>query len=826
MNYFTSVILVWNELSLQIRRYNEAHALICHRLKLLVQDLFRDAPELKIRLEADVKRLTESCGAATEQVKTLTEANSALEEEVRAVRLANLRLTATVDSLECNERRRRADISDMLFQMDEQHGHIQELEFHVAKRDDQVRVLTAQLKDLLLLADSQKERLASQDALIAQYKSRDIGFEPLYERASAELQDARAQLAEATEALEVLRIRKETRDFGTEPIAALAETGRKAQRATGKPPKSGRQILANFKAHKLAGADGSDGFLHSLPGTQRPLELTMTHELHIPQPLLPLRSGAHTPQLSRSGSVVSRLLLGAPLADLTGRHDSAPEEKEEEQKHEESGEVPEDYHVPDDVLDEHLAVPPAMVTYVDRLFAMPLVEAVTSAPQFVTPAQTYHQRERKSLVWTLRRVVLVMRNAFEADSLLLPRYDFMELLTAVIGQTANTPQMIERVERNLLCSIDHWKNQSPTIQFFLKFLSGEYSVPDFRFFNMVFTFCYHMLYPPVEDFLEDPNIEDDTHAFLLHRKHFNKICRIVLRLDKFPEKNWENVMRGVQLTDPYSDLIPVWLFAHEMISLFRQCHRQFQKQIRHVMKITMSESERMTRDRFPDFCKILLPGIRGEKIMDMWGALCVIESTSADIYEVKYHTLLKFCSEYPGLARAIQELPYLESFDRAWGGMPEPMVALFGFIVQRYVDFLPKFFEHVKPDLREALDPYVTKLRNGLLKCDLSTCMMCYRYMMQYVDLKITEQNPFQIITMGITQDDVARVINHIMMRERLATVMLHVKEEVDDNTLIARELGMNPKEVERVRKVASYKSLTGGFPKLDSAASSGRAPK
>jgi hypothetical protein len=66
---------------------------------------------------------------------------------------------------------------------------------------------------------------------------------------------------------------------------------------------------------------------------------------------------------------------------------------------------------------------------------------------------------------------------------------------------------------------------------------------------------------------------------------------------------------------------------------------------------------------------------------------------------------------------------------------------------------------------------------------------------MQYVDLKLTEQNPFQIITAGITMEDVLRLISHVMMRETQAWLLLNVSQEIDADELMKRESAFNSPE-------------------------------
>jgi hypothetical protein len=229
-----------------------------------------------------------------------------------------------------------------------------------------------------------------------------------------------------------------------------------------------------------------------------------------------------------------------------------------------------------------------------------------------------------------------------------------------------------------------------------------------------------------------------------------------------------------------------------MISLFKDCHLRFHNQIRNIFKLIGSpDEEHIGRDTFPDFIRMVNPEIREVKIREMWLSMIQFDS-GPERTTVPIQMFERFCGDYPGMTRWIEELPFLDGFDRVYKAMTEPMLTFFAFLRKRLTDFLPKFVDGLRQDLREAVMPYVRRMRNGFLRCEISTCTMCYRYIMQYVDLKLTEQNPFQIITSGITVEDVERLVNHVMMRETLAALLLGVPQEIDGDELMKKEAAFN----------------------------------
>jgi hypothetical protein len=367
----------------------------------------------------------------------------------------------------------------------------------------------------------------------------------------------------------------------------------------------------------------------------------------------------------------------------------------------------------------------------------------------------------------------------------------MELVVDILSASGKSPAIVDRIKASLLKSLIHWRPRSTTVAFFLMFLSGEYTIPDFRFINMVFSICFDLIYPSIDDFLDDPKLVDDSNGFLIHRVHFDKVCKILLRLDQFPSQNLQNIISVLPTVQEWPDLFPFWLFAREMITLFKECHMKFHKQIRNIFKLVGGgDDDRIDYEIFPDFVRFLNPDLPESRIKDMWQTMILFDARAA-CPSVPFPVFVKFCGEYPGMSRWIEELPFLDSFDRTYKSMTEPQLSFFGFLRKRLTTFLPQFVEGLKSDLAETVKAYVRRMRNGFLRCEIATCTMCYRYIMQYVDLKLTEQNPYQIITTGITNEDVSRMINHLMMRETLASLLMNVTMDIGSDEVVKKEAAL-----------------------------------
>jgi hypothetical protein len=66
---------------------------------------------------------------------------------------------------------------------------------------------------------------------------------------------------------------------------------------------------------------------------------------------------------------------------------------------------------------------------------------------------------------------------------------------------------------------------------------------------------------------------------------------------------------------------------------------------------------------------------------------------------------------------------------------------------------------------------------------------MSYRYILQYIDLKMTERIPFQFVNQSAKLDDIDRLIDHLMMRECLASLLVKIPGlQINAEAVIAKE--------------------------------------
>jgi hypothetical protein len=370
--------------------------------------------------------------------------------------------------------------------------------------------------------------------------------------------------------------------------------------------------------------------------------------------------------------------------------------------------------------------------------------------------------------------------------------EFVEVVTKILARSGKNPQIVERIKGNLFHSVLQHRQESQAVQFFLSFMTGDYTITDFRFFNMLFSFAFKCIYPPVDESLENPDLRDDSTLFFINRNLVDQISLTMLR-SKFPAL----LLNGIRKHPMWTDLISFWQFARHMITLFEDAHRKFHRQIRNILQlIGSSEAESsVTKDGFAEFIHMINPTLYTQDMKDMWERMQLLCKMAEGQGLSAHDMYIRFCGDDPSLPPMIIEMPYLSSFPAVFAGLSEPILILVNFLRKRFFDFLPRYMEALPEEMRDALYPYMKKMRNAFLKCDMATIIVAYRFILQYVDLRCTEAMPYEVLTPALTTDDVNRMINHLMMRECLASlwVKLKAKTQVSDaDSIIASEIFLN----------------------------------
>lgn len=378
------------------------------------------------------------------------------------------------------------------------------------------------------------------------------------------------------------------------------------------------------------------------------------------------------------------------------------------------------------------------------------------------------QKSNKSFSWALNYILTILQNGFQYCTLEDSDKSFSEIISNVLSDSGKNTAVLDRLVSSLMEALYHYQETSKTVQFFMKFVSHKFSISDFLFFNMLLTNCANNIYPPVQTVMEDLEIVDDKELFTIHESLLDKYVTRMIKTGTFPADVKKRLISEAPIKG-HPELVSFWDFAEEMIYIFNDFHRKFHKAIADIFLLIGSQAgARIGFGEYTDFMRVVTPSMTDKQVANSWKAL--LNSTGRQSKEVvSLQQLMKYICETTSMVEDIIALPVLDNFEEVITGIMDSISPLFVFLRTRYVKFIPKLIQSLDGPLRLKILEFAVKLRNSLLKCDLSTGFTMYRHILQYVDLKVIENSPYIRITSEINNDQMNSMINIFAMREKIA---------------------------------------------------------
>ena len=457
---------------------------------------------------------------------------------------------------------------------------------------------------------------------------------------------------------------------------------------------------------------------------------------------------------------------------------SQQKQDDEQQTQEIVIEIQDDFNVsnalPDDYIQtvSELMEYKSMVSYVYKLLPFPYQYYMPENDDFIQLYSIPKDVQLRDFPWTLRTVLTIMRDGFNTISSFTNDVSFKTIIQNVLKNICRNEIIVDKIEASLMTSVIHFRKVSKTLEFFLKFVTSEYSITDFRLFNILFSMALPVLYPKVESITNDPDINDDSQSFTIHTSNVNKLSEIFLHIHEFPHDTLEKLIKTAP-DQKYPRLVSFWDFAVEFTNIFNDMHKNFHISIRNCLALVGAmEINKVMKEHFFGFIRILFPCIQEKDIKELWRKVSIsVGETDAEL--VEHFVFLDWIGDSQSIVESIINLPRNDKFEQTFKQMSLKNERLFNFIRRRYITFIPRLLQRLPLDITEKIAPYITKIRNSLLRCDLCGCCMFYRHILQTVDLLITQSNPFIVFSQALQNDEMDHMIEFLKLREKTASLSI-----------------------------------------------------
>ena len=813
-SYLEKFYLLWDDLILQVKVSNADHATALCLIKTYMQNVMKSLPNLAKRYENQIMQIQDTMVKIIEERDFLKNENNDLIKQGEVDRTKIEECKEMINNLNQELDNMRAEKKELLYQVDELKQMQTETNFRISKLEETKKQMSQTIEaDKQKFSDIRKQN-SMLDQLVKKYEEEGASYRPMYTKACDELHEAQSTIQDLKATIEKLSYKPTVADIGIEcfiePSPKVDTTGKKRKGTLVKGEKTKISEDSSFRFTRKekqltrnisqASVGSSDEMFYSSKNISLPTDVNP-----------PLSLNKFNISMNGKNDSISSLLSSfeeqraeeekAQMKEDANenKEEKQPENvqqenKEEEQKpkeektqKEEEMKKKEEDIVETIVVDQNAAYPegysynpnlikqmPTIRTYLFRILPT-AINTFIDASDFNKIYSTTREIGVKSMTYTLGTSINILRNGFKFNSdPISEKTKFKDIVRQSLIDNGINLEILDKTEATFMTSAIHYRAVSKTIDFFLKFAAGEYSIADFGFFNMLFSLTFSSLYPNVEEVVSDPDISDDSVSFMFPFEGIDHVCSILLP-ERMMTKEMKDELLKRSVSPEFKSMISFWDFATAMVELFDNVHQTFHQTVKNIFRsLGSNDVYNVSQGRFTEFVRVLFPNMDEKSISQSWKKV-VLFADQMSTETVNYNVLLHFFGETPSFCESILKIPLNTSFDAQFRAMQDRVDNLFTFLRKRYTDFMPRLKLALPEELRNKIDPYIEKIRNALLRCDAGTVYVYYRHILQSIDIYLTEQNPYIQFTANVNPDEINDLINITVTREKLITERLFI---------------------------------------------------
>ena len=820
--FLVSYFILMNDIILQLKTYNQDYSLMLIQIKSFFQELLSKLPKMQSDYEKEI-------AALKAQISSLTEEKRIVEEENKLVKASNSTYCETLAKLKNEVNKANDKIrdisqakSDLEMENEDIKQKITEGIYRFGKMQELKKKLENDLKESKEETEEYKRQVNNLEAIVKKCEAEGAGFMPLYNKGCAEIARLKAELNDATAEIEEYKAKiRDRAEIGIDPVFSIDDLintkpnhQKKRQRGLtvsaklynknlqsagdGKLPKPTNLNIKQIKGNKniSVGNFNVKSVEDMKPKVEEKRGEKLVHEKS-KEVIIATESQAVLLTEMPAGSME---IIPISTDDDDGNVEEKPTEEGEEKK-QKTPETPiraaseenkkenviqinDELQVSDNLPEDYFKVvsnkpirSQSLISYVYKLLPSKYNFYNQVNDDFIRFGTLPKDAQLKDLSWTLRTVVAVMRDGINAVSGSIVDLTFKQIVFNVMRQYCSNDYIAMTNESCLMTSIIHYRSVSKTIEFFMKFETGEYSIANFKFFSVLFSLAIPTLYPKIETVTNDPDVSDDSLSFTIHTENVDKIAEMFLGVKTFPKERLVKLVKEAPNKE-FPRLVSFWDFSINMIEMFNEMHRTFHLSIKNAMMVLGNHTlAKISKPDFLSFIRILFPRIDDDEIKRMWmNVSAAAGACNAD--EVSPYVFFDWIGDNNEIVDAIIKLPKCVDFDAKFKQMSQKSEHLFSFIKTRYITFIPKMILHLRDEVREKIMPSVFKMRNSILRCDLCGCFMFYRYFLQTIDLMETQNNPFIYFSPNVTNEEMDKLMEFMKLREKITAMSVDVEEQ------------------------------------------------
>jgi len=722
----TIYYLIWNELILQIKTYNSDHAKISQKIKFFFKEAFEHFPKIESEFATII-------GDSEKQISLLEGALNLKEQEannnkesVEALNGTIRKLKTEIEEQKLNNGKSQNEKKELLIQIEELNQQIGDLNYRmgVLKGLDDSKTKENEQKDKIIA--NLQSGILSQEGIIKKYEEEGAGYKGLFNKSQSENQEILEKLMLCEQKLAELSKKPDRISIGIITLNCPNEPTMKTKKESKKGSKQIKKQSSYEKAPLLL-PKRSDDF------KTMPCESRAT----------PLDSDTNCALITEPVEVfISTQNNGSKTEDFS--------EKEKEEV------IIKDVEIHSDISAT------CVNESVLRLLPLPQFSSKFENQKDILDFVPFSKKgKQKTFSWTIRQIVHVFRHGLSSNCKDIG--GFISIYKAILHELCTNDQICDTFLENFQQSLLHHQSRSNSISFFFSFISGEYNVLDFQFFNVIFNAGYNMLEPEMDKTLDDPDLFTDYDMFLISKENVKTLYQMVFFNKEIPNDSLAELFTGQNSSTSF------WKLARIMILKFNELYKRFHDSVSNLFEIASQGSqEKLMKVQFSNLLRILYPFSHKSFLSNTWKKFISMEKAGNE--SLYRSTFLSVCSDIPDIVLSVTELPYISNFHQKLIGLSDQQYQIFNFLYTRYISIIPQLHEESPQEIKQNQKKLIGIVRNSIAICDISSGVRSYRHFLQTIDLHMTQQSLYTVISEEISEPEANILINHLKMRETIAS--------------------------------------------------------
>lgn len=372
--------------------------------------------------------------------------------------------------------------------------------------------------------------------------------------------------------------------------------------------------------------------------------------------------------------------------------------------------------------------------------------------------------EMKKFYWMFPKIISIMISGIQFEDSSHPFNSFEDLLICFLTHHYQTNYLIQQIFSSLIMSAQLLDGVSPVIHLFNKFAKCEYDFFVFRFFHTVLEFSICYATPDISSLAANDAITPEDTIITISKEK----ARFVFHAC-FPFKDPPNALNdGLN-----SKEISYWSFIELLIEEFMSSRSHFWSVLKNALLLSdCSDNTNISFSQFASFMGIIFPGIKQNVIKTQWKALLIREaaSNSSRTNVLEFSSLTFLCASKDETINNVMNIVTAKDFSHLYYDMSSPMLDILAFIVNRLTYYIPTISVQV-PEIQSEFEFQSFKIRDALFKCNISSAVSHYRYLLHKLDYLTVRNLTLITINKSLQSKDAEELIEHMKLREKVTGI-------------------------------------------------------